>query len=99
MWLKHYPIFKHKLKVIYNPIKLPEIKSVYKPLENGKLNIVIAASFQEIKNPIGLIKAISLLTEEDKSRICIYWYGENKKTKHLIYHYDYAQKLIIKYNL
>ena len=75
LWLKYYPKYKDKLHVIYNPTILPAINSKYIPKRDGKLNIVIAASYQYLKNPIGLVKALSLLDEEERKQLRIDWYG------------------------
>lgn len=75
MWENHYPKYKNKLSVIYNPVLLPEITSTYIPKKDGKLNVVIAASYQYLKNPIGLVKAIALMSEEERSKLVVNWYG------------------------
>jgi glycosyltransferase involved in cell wall biosynthesis len=76
MWEKYSPQYKDKLSVIHNPVILPEIISKYTPKQDGKLHIVVAASYQYLKNPIGLIKALVLMTEKEKDRIEINWYGK-----------------------
>lgn len=78
MWEKHYPYYKYKLTVIYNPVLLPEINQDYILRKNGKLHIVIAASYQYLKNPLGLIEAISSMTKEEKEELSVNWYGEKK---------------------
>ncbi|WP_064965584.1 glycosyltransferase [Tenacibaculum ovolyticum] len=99
MWESHYPQYKNKLSVIYNSIIIPKTKSEYKVRENGKVNIVIAASYQYIKNPIGLVKAISLLSDEEKNKITITWYGSRKVSSQNINAYSEAENIILKYNL
>ena len=64
MWLKYYPQYEDKLKVIYNIVTLPKITSTYIPRRDGKTHIVVAASYQYLKNPINVIKAIALLNKE-----------------------------------
>jgi len=84
MWEKYHPKYKHKLSVICNPVILPEITSEYIPRQNGKLHVVVAASYQYLKNPIGLIKALALMKEEEREKIEVNWYGNkdfgNSKT-------------------
>ena len=99
MWEQHYPNYINKLSVIYNPVILPEITSEYIPKQNGKLHIVVAASYQYLKNPIGLIKALALLNEEEREKIEVNWYGSlsfgNAKTNA----YQHALKLIKEFDL
>lgn len=75
MWEKHYPKYKQKLSVIYNPVLLPVLTEEYTPNRNGMLNVLIAASYQYRKNPLGLIEAIALMSDSEKSQLCINWYG------------------------
>lgn len=49
MWIEYYPKYKNKLEVIYNPVILPTISSKYISKRNGKLHIVVAASYQYLK--------------------------------------------------
>lgn len=76
MWLKYYPQYKNKIRVIYNLVHLSYIQDEYILRRNNKTHIVIAASFQAIKNPIRVVKAVSLLEEEEKKKIKIDWYGK-----------------------
>lgn len=69
MWLKHYPQYKNKLRVIYNFVTLPPITSTYSPRRDGKTHIVVAASYQQVKNPINVIEAVRLLDISDRERI------------------------------
>ena len=81
MWRKYYPNYTDKLFVIYNSVNLPPVTSTYYPKREGKLHILIAASYQYLKNPINLIKAISMMSEEDKKRLVVDWYGRAEITK------------------
>jgi len=92
-WIKLCPMYAKKLVTIYNPIRLPEIKTEYIPWLNGKFNIVIAASYHRIKNMHGLIKALSKLTEDEKRLIHIDWYGRKEVTKGNTSAYDEANGL------
>lgn len=84
MWEKYYPQYRNKLSVIYNPVLLPEITSEYILKKDGKLHIVVAASYQYLKNPIGLINALVLMNKDERKMIEVNWYGnlsfENDKT-------------------
>src|SRR5690606_3863798 len=99
MWVEHYPRYKNKFKVIYNPVILPSITSDYFPKRNGKLHIVVAASYQYLKNPIGVVKAIMLMTDEEKNSIKIDWYGRKDVTNVDTRAYDEAVYLIKRNNL
>ena len=76
MWLKHYPQYEKKLKVIYNTVTLREITSSYTPRRNNKLNIVVAATLYDVKNPDGLTAALATMTPEERQQFHIDWYGK-----------------------
>lgn len=99
MWIEYYPRYKNKLEVIYNPVILPTISSKYICKRNGKLHIVVAASYQYLKNPIGLIKALILLNENERKKIKVDWYGRIEVTKGDRRAYDDAVSLIQDNNL
>lgn len=99
MWIEYYPKYKNKLEVIYNPVILPTISSKYISKRNGKLHIVVAASYQYLKNPIGLIKALILLNENERKKIKVDWYGRIEVTKGDRRAYDDAVSLIEDNNL
>lgn len=99
MWIKHYPQYENKLKVIYNIVTLPPIASVYIPRRSGKTHIVVAASYQYLKNPINVVKAVSLLGNEEKNRLMLDWYGTTRVSQSGTQAYDEALNLINKYNL
>lgn len=69
---------ERKLSVIYNMID-PDL---WKPLDayqfrkSGQLRIVVAASQRYLKNLSGLLKALLLLTDEEKRSLSIDWYGD-----------------------
>ncbi len=76
IWLKHYPEYSEKLKVIYNTVELTDsISTSYTPLNGGVIKIVVAASYQGLKNSVGLVKALSLLNKEEREKLSIDWYG------------------------
>lgn len=99
MWIHHYPQYENKLKLIYNTVKIQPITSSYEVKRDGRLHIVVAASYQSLKNPIGVIEALNLMTNEKKSRISIDWYGRTKTLKNETIVYEYCQKLIKQYSL
>jgi glycosyltransferase involved in cell wall biosynthesis len=88
---------KNKCKVIYNLIDTNIWKPVddYIPLKNEKLNIVVAASHQYLKNAKGLILALNLLSEENKKKITVNWYGSQSPDNSFIE----SRTLIEQYNL
>lgn len=99
MWQRHNHNYTDKLKVIYNPVVLPLIISRYEPKRNGKLNIVIAASYQFLKNPVGLVKAVSKMSNEEKEQIEINWFGEINVSKGGSKAYEESKSLISENNL
>lgn len=99
MWEKYFPQYKDKLSVIYNPVILQEVTSDYIPKKNDKLHVVVAASYQYLKNPIGLIKALALLNEEERVKIEVNWYGRAEVAKGDTRAYDEAVGLIKEHNL
>lgn len=99
MWIERYPRYKNKLKVIYNPVILPSLTSVYIPKRNGKLHVVIAASYQYLKNPIGVVKALILMNDDERNKIKISWYGRKDVTNGDTRAYEETVNLIKKNNL
>lgn len=99
MWEKYYPKYKDKLTVIYNPVLLPKITSAYIPKRDGKLHIIVAASYQYLKNPIGLIKSLLLMNQENRSKIVVNWYGRIEVSKGNTRAYDESVGLIVENNL
>lgn len=93
MWKEHYPQYADKLRAIYNPVIIPALAES-KELSDGRLRIVIAASYQRLKNPLGVIAAIGLLGEEDRARLSINWYGKYEVTTGNTEIYDEAVKQI-----
>ena len=83
--------------VIYNLIDFDYWKSSedYILAEDGKMHILVAASHQYMKNAKGLIEAIDYLNENEKQRIKIDWYGDERSDNSL----QEALKLIEKKDL
>ena len=67
-----------KCRIIYNIVDFnhwnPAID--YAPRRNGKLKLIIAASHQKLKNLSGLVEAIALLSQYERSLLEIEWYGD-----------------------
>lgn len=74
-WIQHVPQFSTKLMTIYNTVTLGKVNTEYGVREDGKLHVVVAASHQYLKNALGMVKALSLLDEEELFHIKIDWYG------------------------
>jgi len=73
-----------KCRVIYNMINLNEWKPTqeYTPRKDRKLKLVVAASHQYLKNLNGLIEALALLSQEDRAKINVEWYGDRLSQPH-----------------
>lgn len=101
MWIKYYPQYKNKYSVIYNYIDVPDeyVNYEHKYLEDEKLKIVVAASYQELKNPLRVIEAINLLNDEQKQRLELNWYGRAEVVPGDTRIYDETLVLIDKYGL
>ena len=99
MWQQYYPNYTDKLFVIYNSVNLQPVTSTYYPKREGKLHILIAASYQYLKNPIGLIKAISMMSAEDKEKLVVDWYGRAEITKGDTRCYNEAVRLVQEHGL
>lgn len=86
-----------KCHVIYNIVDFENWKPAknYAHFKNNKLRIVIAASHRYQKNLKGLVKAVNLLSPEEKNRLEIFWYGESN---HDNSKFD-SQQIIDKYGL
>ncbi len=100
MWKAHYPQYSDKYTVIYNRISIPsEILDIpHEYRESGKTKMVVAASYQGLKNPIALVEAVNLLTDEQKEKIYIDWYGQSKVVEGTEI-YDTARANVEKYGL
>lgn len=99
MWRRHYPQYESKYKVIYNSVHINATSSDYKPLKDEKLHVIIAASYQYLKNPVGMIEGINLLEKEDRQHLIVNWYGRREVVKGDTRAFDEARALINKYQL
>lgn len=97
MWMKHYPAYEKKLKTVYNNVTLQPVTSEYVPKKDGKLHIVVAASYLDVKNPFGFVKALSMLSDDEKCLIHVDWYGKNDDHRKAVY--DAMSKQIMEYSL
>lgn len=75
MWVRHYPRYRKKMHTIYNAVEVIQSDTEYIPKRNGQLHIVVAASYQYLKNPLGLIRAISLMDPSEQKELRVDWYG------------------------
>lgn len=98
-WLKYYPQYENKLKVIYNTVNLQPVSTEYIPKRDGRLHIVVAASYQYLKNPIGVMKALILMSDEERKKIRIDWYGRKEVVRGDTRAYDEAIELIKQHGL
>lgn len=76
-WCGFYPSHREKFHVIYNNVQIGDVQTSYVPKRDGKLHIVVAASFQELKNPLGLLASLDLMSEKERECVVIDWYGAN----------------------
>lgn len=100
LWEKHFPKYSNKLRVIYNPVILNgyDVKE-HSYRQNGKLNIVVPASYQGLKNPLGVIDALKLIDKDLLKSLHIDWYGKEEVTVGNTEVYDKAVKEIKDNNL
>lgn len=74
LWRRYYPFLNTKIITIYNLVLTKSSVSHYLYNPN-RIRIVVAASYQYLKNPLNVVKGVALLSDEEKSRIQIDWYG------------------------
>jgi len=92
LWIKHFPKYKNKVKTIYNIIDVPDIETSVS--DDGKCRILVAARYEREKNVIGMIKAVSKLSEQEKKLLEIHWYGKANVAINGVSEYDRGQDLI-----
>lgn len=98
MWENYYPQYNNKLHTIYNPIIVPDIQSG-KIQDHPKTKMVVPASYQYLKNPINVIKAISKLNTKEKEAFELHWYGRIEPSHGEVQAYNKSVKLIKDCNL
>lgn len=74
----YFPEHSTKLTTIYNIVDLPEIHTKYSIKKDNKLHIIVPASYREVKNPMGLLKALTLIDMKERNLLQIDWYGNIK---------------------
>lgn len=99
LWAIHYPKYKNKLETIYNPILIQNDELNYVVRKNGRICIVVAASYQKNKNIIGLIEAVNKMRIEDRNKFTIEWYGRIEATIGDSSIYENAKDLLVKYKI
>jgi len=99
MWMRHYPSYKNKYSVIYNNVQIGDLTTTYAPQIQQKIRIVIAASYQYLKNPLGLVEGVRLLSKEEQERLQIDWYGRREVVAGDTKAYDEMNQLIKRYKL
>lgn len=76
MWRRYYPYLNKKLTTIYNMVNISPNDSYKRAVDRSqRIKIVVAASYQYLKNPINVVRAIALLSEVEKNRLSLEWYG------------------------
>jgi len=90
-----------KCHVIYNIVDFEKWKpdENYIPLKDGKFKIVVAASHRYLKNLKNVILGVNLLTDEEKNKLIIEWYGDNIEGDYFDKSYPEALELIEKLKL
>lgn len=78
MYIKCFPQYENHLVTIYNIVIPPKITSEYMMKKDGKLHIIVPASYREVKNPFGLLQALLLMSDTERSLFDITWYGETR---------------------
>lgn len=99
MWEIHYPQYKSKYRVIYNPVIMTEAEEPVPQREDGKLRLTVAASYQGLKNPLRVIEAVAGLSEVHKARLDLQWYGRAEVTTGDTAIYDRAVAMVQEYHL
>lgn len=78
---EYFPHLSDKLMTIYNIVDLPPITSSYVACRDGKVHVIVPASYRAVKNPMGMLRGVVLLNEEERSRLHLDWYGNIKAGK------------------
>lgn len=71
-----------KLHVIYNLIDFEtwqQKSDSYIFRKDGKFNLIVVASHQYLKNLNGLVEAVNLLDDNEKSQLIVNWYGGERQ--------------------
>jgi glycosyltransferase involved in cell wall biosynthesis len=70
---------KSRCEVVYNAVDINKFSYNvnFEFKKNNKIRIVVPASYRYLKNLRGLIRAIELLSSEERKKIVIDWYGHS----------------------
>lgn len=96
-FLKIFPEYEGKLVTIYNMVNIPKTNSIYSIRCDNKVNIIVPASYRDVKNAKGLVEALRLMDKKQLERIKIHWYGSIDKVS--LGYYSELKELVIKYEL
>ena len=94
MWEKKCPRYKTKLRTIYNSVSVPDLNLNGNKASSDIKEIVVAASYQYTKNPVEVVKALLLLSDNERKRIHITWFGRKQVVAGDTRAYDEATKII-----
>lgn len=72
-YFKQY-FFHKKVELVYNQVDSLFFQ-VFNPVNQNKIKVLVTSSHRNLKNGLGLAKAINMLSKEDKNHICVDWYG------------------------
>ena len=94
IWIKHCPQYATKLSTIYNPVIIQGVSMNSERNDDGRLRVVVAASYQYTKNPVNVAKALALLSEEERNKIIIEWFGRIEVVNGDTRAYDETKKVV-----
>lgn len=99
MWMRHFPQYEDKLKVVYNNVKLPSVTSEYEIRKDNRTHIIVAGAYSNVKDPQSLIEALALLQEEQRQKLVVDWYGKIGMNEEADKVYEECKELITKNHL
>ncbi len=101
IWRERYPRVAGKLRTIYNPIPCfsAETSACLSAKASGVRTIVVAASYQYLKNPLGCVEALHLLSPEERRKLHVDWYGNQEVVRGDTRAYNEACRKIKEYGL
>ena len=99
IWRNFAPKNAHKVRCIYNLLPQYIASSTYIPKKDDRINVVIAASYQPLKNMKRLILALSKLSDDERQKIHVDWYGQINVSIYGTLPYDESNALIKEHNL
>lgn len=99
IWRNFAPRNAHKVRCIYNLLPQYTSSATYIPRQRDRVNVVIAASYQPLKNMKRLILALSKLSAEERQKIHVDWYGQINVSIYGTMPYDESKALIKEHNL